>query len=45
MGVDECRSNGQTFSLPLRIKMQLVCWDGEGENRVVRDIKEQDIFF
>lgn len=45
MDVDECRSNGQTFSLPLKIKVQLICWDGEGKDRIVRDIKEQDIFF
>ena len=45
MSVDECRSNGQTFSMPLKIKIQLISWEGEGKNRVVRDIKEQDIFF
>lgn len=43
--VDECRINGQTFSMPLRIKIQLISWEGEGKDRVVRDIKEQDIFF
>ena len=31
MDVDECRSNGQTFSMPLKVKVQLICWDGEGE--------------
>ncbi len=45
MTVDECRANGQTFSLPLKVKMQLLSWDGEGKNRTVRDIKEQSIFF
>ncbi len=45
MTVDECRANGQTFSLPLKIKMQLLTWDGEGKNKTVRDIKEQGIFF
>ncbi|MFT6765361.1 MAG: DNA-directed RNA polymerase subunit beta [Alteromonas naphthalenivorans] len=45
MDVDECRANGQTFSLPLKVKVQLICWDGEGKDRIVRDIKEQDIFF
>jgi len=43
--VDECRVNGQTFSMPLRVKIQLISWEGEGKDRVVRDIKEQDIFF
>ncbi len=45
MTVEDCRANGQTFSMPLKIKVQLICWDGEGKDRVVRDIKEQDIFF
>ncbi len=45
MTVDECRLNGQTFSMPLKIKVQLISWEGEGKNRTVRDIKEQDIFF
>lgn len=45
MTVDECRANGQTFAMPLKVKVQLICWDGEGKDRIVRDIKEQDIFF
>ncbi len=45
MSVDECRANGQTFAMPLKVKIQLICWDGEGKDRIVRDIKEQDIFF
>ena len=45
MTADECRINGQTFSMPLKVKMQLVSWDVEKEERIVRDIKEQDIFF
>ncbi len=44
--VDECRSRGQTFALPLKIKIQLVCWDrDQSDVKVVRDIKEQNIFF
>ncbi|HEX2977725.1 MAG TPA: DNA-directed RNA polymerase subunit beta [Candidatus Babeliales bacterium] len=46
MNLDECRSSGQTFSMPLKIKVQLMTWDvDETGNKVVRDIKEQDIFF
>ena len=46
MTLEECRSNGQTFSMPLRIKMQLVSWEkDEAGNKIVRDIKEQNIFF
>ena len=46
MSLDEFRSSGQTFSMPLKVKMQLVSWDtDEAGNKSIRDIKEQDIFF
>ena len=46
MSIDECRYSGQTFAMPLRIRMQLITWDVDPAGvRVVRDIKEQDIFF
>ena len=44
--VEECRASGQTFSMSLKIKVQLVGWDrDEKGNKVIRDIKEQNIFF
>lgn len=45
MTLEECRSSGQSFAMPLKIKVQLVNWtvDDIG-NKVIRDIKEQDIF-
>ena len=45
--VDESRYSGKTFSLPLKVKMQLISWDIDPETsqKVVRDIKEQDVFF
>ncbi len=46
MTVDECRSRGQTFALPLKIKIQLASWDVDPSGaKVIRDIKEQNIFF
>jgi DNA-directed RNA polymerase subunit beta len=46
MSLDECRSSGQTFAMPLKVKIQLTSWDiDEKGKKVVRDIKEQDIFF
>ena len=45
MTLDECRASGQTFSMPLKIKIQLNTWDDTVQPRVIRDIKEQDIFF
>jgi len=46
MSFDECRASGQTFAMPLKVRVQLTTWDvtEEGE-KSVRDIKEQDIFF
>ena len=46
MTLEECRSSGQTFSMPLKIKVQLISWDtNPNGQKVVREIKEQDIFF
>ncbi|MFA6065608.1 MAG: DNA-directed RNA polymerase subunit beta [Candidatus Babeliaceae bacterium] len=46
MTLDECRSSGQTFAMPLKVKMQLIGWDDTvADAKIVRDIKEQDIFF
>lgn len=47
IAVDECRYSGKTFSLPLKVKMQLISWDLDPETnqKIVRDIKEQDVFF
>lgn len=46
MTVEECRVSGQTFSMPLKVKMQLISWNVDDAGvKQVRDIKEQDIFF
>jgi DNA-directed RNA polymerase subunit beta len=46
MSIEECRSGGQTFSMPLKVTIQLINWDvGLDGKRVVRDIKEQELFF
>jgi DNA-directed RNA polymerase subunit beta len=46
MTLEECKVSGQTFLMPLRIKVQLVNWDvSEAGERTIRDVKEQDIFF
>jgi DNA-directed RNA polymerase subunit beta len=44
---EECRYGGKTYSVPLRVKMQLTTWDIDpvtNEN-LMRDIKEQEVFF
>lgn len=46
LSLDECRSSDQTFSMPLKVKIQLITWAvDEAGVKSVRDIKEQDIFF
>lgn len=46
MSLNECRSSGQTFAMPLRIRIQLISWgQDEKGNKVIQDVKEQDIFF
>lgn len=46
MSLDECRSSGQTFSMPLKATIQLVSWDvDEQGTKTVHSIKEQEIFF
>ncbi|MCL5436719.1 MAG: DNA-directed RNA polymerase subunit beta, partial [Candidatus Dependentiae bacterium] len=46
LSLGECRSSGQTFSMPLKVTVQLVSWDRDAaDKRIVRDIKEQEIFF
>ena len=43
--VQDCRDSEKTYSFPLKVKIQLITWDGENENKVVHDIKEQDVYF
>jgi DNA-directed RNA polymerase subunit beta len=46
MSLDECRSSGQTFAMPLKVRIQLISWAvDEAGTKSVHDIKEQDIFF
>ncbi len=44
--VDECRQRGMTFSAPIKVTNQLMIYDTrEGGERIVRDIKEQEVYF
>ncbi|NDV17957.1 DNA-directed RNA polymerase subunit beta [Pseudodesulfovibrio sp. JC047] len=45
--VDECIAKGVTYETPIRITVRLVVFDvdEETDNRTIRDIKEQDIYF
>ncbi|MDJ0766567.1 MAG: DNA-directed RNA polymerase subunit beta [Myxococcota bacterium] len=46
--VDECRQRGMSFAAPIKVTVQLIIYDApaeEGEEPIVRDIKEQEVFF
>ncbi|MCK4264753.1 DNA-directed RNA polymerase subunit beta [Candidatus Babeliales bacterium] len=47
MTVEGCRYSGKNYSMPLKIKVQLITWDVDPKNdsRSIRDIKEQEVFF
>ena len=45
--VKECKMRGYTYGAPLRVKTRLVVYDkeaGDGSAKVVRDIKEQEVY-
>ncbi len=42
--VRECQIRGTTYSAPLRVKLRLVTFDGEGTSRIVKDIKENEVY-
>ncbi|HEX2733916.1 MAG TPA: DNA-directed RNA polymerase subunit beta [Polyangiaceae bacterium] len=44
--VEECRHRGMTFAAPIKVTTQLMVYDTvEGGERIVRDIKEQEVYF
>ncbi|MEM1031913.1 MAG: DNA-directed RNA polymerase subunit beta [Myxococcota bacterium] len=44
--VEECRQRGMTFAAPIKVTTQLMIYDtGDGGERLVRDIKEQEVYF
>src|ERR1700712_3347955 len=45
--VDECRQRGMTFAAPIKVTIQLIIYDvpQDGGERIVRDIKEQEVYF
>jgi DNA-directed RNA polymerase subunit beta len=46
--VEECRQRGMSYAAPIKVTVQLVIYDNpaeEGEEPIVKDIKEQEVFF
>ncbi|MCX6833903.1 MAG: DNA-directed RNA polymerase subunit beta, partial [candidate division Zixibacteria bacterium] len=42
--IDECRERNMTFAAPLKVTMRLISRQGEGEQKEVKDIIEQDVY-
>lgn len=42
--VQECQQRGMTYAAPLRVKVRLVIYDRNSKNKVVKDIKEQEVY-
>ncbi len=47
LSLGECRSSEQSYTMPLKVTVQLLSWDVSEETgeRSIRDVKEQEIFF
>jgi DNA-directed RNA polymerase subunit beta len=42
--IDECRERNMTFAAPLKVTMRLIARQGEGDEKEVKDIVEQDVY-
>ncbi len=42
--IDECRERNMTYAAPLKVTMRLICRQGEGDQKEVKDIIEQDVY-
>jgi DNA-directed RNA polymerase subunit beta len=42
--VSECILRGVTYAVPLRVRVRLVIYDRENNNKTVKDIKEQEVY-
>ena len=42
--VKECQLRSVTYSVPLRVKVRLVIYDRDSNNKAIKDIKEQEVY-
>ncbi|VFP79038.1 DNA-directed RNA polymerase subunit beta [Buchnera aphidicola] len=42
--VQESQTRGTTYSVPLRVKLQLIIYEKESNNTIVKNIKEQEVY-
>ncbi len=43
--VDECLQRGMTFEVPMKIRVRLEVFEPESQGQIIRDIKQQEIYF
>jgi DNA-directed RNA polymerase subunit beta len=43
--IEECRERNMTYAAPLKATLRLVTREGEGKDKQVKDIIEQDVYF
>jgi DNA-directed RNA polymerase subunit beta len=43
--VDECLQRGMTFEVPMKMRVRLEVFEPESQAQVIRDIKQQEIYF
>ncbi len=41
----ECVRRGATFAAPLKVLVQYAIWEGDGDTRMLCDVKEQEVYF
>jgi len=46
-GVEDCHQRGMTYAAPLKVTVQMVLWDvdPQSNDRSIRNIKEQEVYF
>ncbi len=42
--IDECRERNMSYAAPLKVTMRLICRQGEGDEKEIKDIIEQDVY-
>lgn len=42
--IEECRERNMTFAAPLKVTMRLISRQGEGDQKTVKDVMEQDVY-
>jgi len=43
--VDECLQRGMTYEVPMKIRVRLEVFEPESQGQIIRDIKQQEIYF